>query len=279
MTNTPGEMSSPYSFQPVQQKTVYSDCPCCGYKNALATTQKNGRTLYHCHAGCTQNSLWRAIRDPEPRLPTSEPFRQSKDCSNFIRYLWDTSLLACGTTVETYLRNRQIVSITPPSLRWLPNHPHTPSNTRWPVMLAAVVSADGELRALHRTYLNPNGSGKAAVDQPKKSLGPIRGYSCHLGEAGEDLAVSEGIETGLSFQLVTGIPTWAALNAGNLRSLILPPLPIASFVTIAADADEPGLKAAEDAAARWRMDGRHVRIVAPPRAGLDFNDMLIKASL
>ena len=140
-------------------------------------------------------------------------------------------------------------------------------------MLAAVVSADGELRALHRTYLNSDGSGKAAVDQPKKSLGPIRSYSCHLGEAGEDLAVSEGIETGLSFQLATGIPTWAALNAGNVRNLILPPLPIASFVTIAADADEPGLKAAEDAAAR-RPERDELGVLDPPAAGQLLDDEL-----
>ena len=145
-------------------------------------------------------------------------------------------------------------------------------------MLGAVVSVDGELRALHRTYLDASGSGKAPVEPAKMSLGKIFGLSCHLGEPHEELAVSEGIETGLSFQLASGIPTWAALNTGGMRSLLLPPLPVASFVTIAADADEPGMKAAEEAAARWRLDGRHVRIVAPPR-GLDFNDMLIKASL
>jgi phage/plasmid primase-like uncharacterized protein len=226
-----------------------------------------------------QNSLWLAIRGVEPRLPINEPRPPLKDPAAFIRYLWDTSLIAPGTMVENYLRSRQIEGIVPASIRWLPNHPHTPTGTKWPVMLAAVATADGELRALHRTYLNAKGAGKAPIDPAKMTLGPVRGLSCHLGNAGEELAISEGIETGLSFQLSTGIPTWAALNTGGIRSLILPPLPRASFITIAADADEPGLTAAERAAKCWRADGRHVRIVSPPKAGLDFNDMLIKAKL
>jgi phage/plasmid primase-like uncharacterized protein len=261
------------------KETVYCDCPCCGYKNALAITERKGRALYHCHAGCTQQSLWRVIRDQEPRLPVAEPCRQFSDATAFVRYLWDTSLPAAGTTVEAYLRSRQIEGLLPPSLRSLPNHPHSPTGKKWPVMLAAVVDADGKLRALHRTYLRSDGSGKADVEPAKMTLGSIRGFSSHLGDAGEELAVAEGIETGLSFQLSTGIPTWAALNTGGMRTLLLPPRPLASFVTIAADADEPGLKAAEAAAARWRADGRHVRIVTPPKPGLDFNDMLNKAGL
>jgi hypothetical protein len=147
------------------------------------------------------------------------------------------------------------------------------------MMLSAVVTADGELKALHRTYLNTDGSGKAPVEPAKMTLGSVRGFSCHLGNASEELAISEGIETGLSFQLASGIPTWAALNTGGMCTLLLPPMPLASFVTIAADSDEPGVHAAGAAASRWRLEGRHVRVVTPPREGLDFNDMLLKASL
>jgi putative DNA primase/helicase len=84
------------------------------------------------------------------------------------------------------------------------------------------------------------------------------------------MAVSEGIETGLSFQQATGIPTWAALSAGGMKRLVLPLE--AREVLIAADADEVGLQAATEAAARWHAEGRRVRIVKPPE-GLDFNEL------
>ena len=85
-----------------------------------------------------------------------------------------------------------------------------------------------------------------------------------------EIAVSEGIETGLSFMQATGIPTWATLSAGGIKKLLLPP--DAREVLIAADADEVGLKAAEAAAARWHAEGREVRMVKPPE-GVDFNDL------
>ena len=63
------------------------------------------------------------------------------------------------------------------------------------------------------------------------------------------MAVSEGIETGLSFMQATEIPTWAALSAGGLQALLLPPE--VREVLIAADRDLVGLNAAQIAAARW----------------------------
>jgi DNA primase len=46
-------------------------------------------------------------------------------------------------------------------------------------------------------------------------------------------------------------------------------------VIVLADGDDPGEKAARDAALRWSREGRRVRIARPPR-GMDFNDMLLR---
>jgi len=124
-------------------------------------------------------------------------------------------------------------------------------------------------------YLALDGTAKAPVEPPKMTLGPIGSFSCHLADANTNLAVSEGIETALSVQLVADIPTWAALSAGGMRKLILPPIPLALFVIITADADAVGIKSAQIAASRWRAEGRHVRILVPPRPGTDFNDVLL----
>ena len=261
--------------------TTYSDCPNCGYKNALAVTRSKGRTLFHCHAGCPQDVLWRAISGHEPReaFPLVVTSQRPNGAQEYARLIWRNSLPPAGTIVERYLRKREITGGIPSSLRYLPEHLHSPTGTNWPVMLASVVDAAGEVKAVHRTYLSKDCPGKAPVQPSRMTLGAVAGFSCHLAAADEKLAVAEGIETALSFQLMTGIPTWAALSAGGIRALRLPLLPVAQFVTIAADADQPGMRAAEFAAERWRAEGRKVRVMLPPRSGLDFNDLLIGAKL
>ncbi len=255
-------------------QTVYGDCPNCGYTKALAITRTGERMLFHCHAGCAQDELWRTVHGHEPPVAAPGERRQigCGTTSNFILSMWKQSQPALGTVVETYLANRGIVGSVA-SIRFFPDHLHRPTGTNWPVMLAAVTDCSGRLHAVHRTYLAPDGSGKAPVQPAKMSLGPVGGLSCHLAAPGTHLAVAEGIETGLSVQHATGIPTWAALSAGGMRNLILPKLPHATFVTIAADADQVGIHSAQFAAERWISEGRKVRIVLP-KLGKDFNDVL-----
>ena len=142
-------------------------------------------------------------------------------------------------------------------------------------MIAAVTRWPGDdVVAVHRTFLTVGGTAKADVAPAKMTLGPIGGGAVRLGSVGARLAVTEGIETGLSVLLAIGTPTWAALSTGGIRKLVLPPLPMAASVTIAADNDAPGLSAAHDAATRWHAEGRRVWIATPTRSGQDFNDVI-----
>ncbi|MDX9690648.1 MAG: toprim domain-containing protein [Alphaproteobacteria bacterium] len=261
-----------------QGRTICRDCPCCGYKNALAVTVKDGRELSHCFVGCSQADLMAALRGHGPAIQSERiaPVKSTASLVAYIEKLWSESLPTIGTPVEAYLRWRGI-EILPSSLRFLPRHIHKPTGQYFPVMLAAAMDWAGKIYALHRTYLLPDGKGKAPVTPAKMTLGAVGGLSCHLAPAGEELAISEGIETGLSVQQATRIPTWAALSAGGIRNLILPPLPLASSVIIAADADPVGLRAAHDAARLWREQGRMARIAIPP-SGKDFNDILIQGA-
>lgn len=261
------------------RRVNYSDCPNCGYKGALSVTVKDGQELFHCHAGCPQESLWRVIRDERPLTyqPAPETHRRvNLDSLPYIQKLWKQGLPAAGSPVEIYLATRGLMGLIPPALRFLPDHPHKPTNTHWPVMLAAVTDANGRLQAIHRTYLARNGKGKAPVEPAKMTLGPMGGYACHLAPAEEKLAVTEGIETALSVSGATELSTWAALSAGGIQNLILPSLPLASEVVICADHDANGCGqvAARTAATRWRDEGRRVRIALPPDPGTDFNDLL-----
>jgi len=93
------------------------------------------------------------------------------------------------------------------------------------------------------------------------------------------LGLAEGIETGLSvMQACPDLPVWAALAAGNLAQVILPP-EVARIVILADhDREGAGIRAAERAAARHHAEGRRVWIAMPERAGEDFNDLLQRTS-
>lgn len=270
-------------FSPSQHpsRTTYSDCPACGYKQALSVTVKDGNSLYHCHGGCTQDELWRVIggKEPQQYQPTPEPRQRvaNESAKAYALDLWHSSLSGHDGLVPVYLASRGLVGLVPGAIRFLPDHPHKPSGTRWPVMLSGITDAAGTIQAVHRTYLARDGKGKAPVEPAKMTLGAVGGFAVHLGEVGEKLIVAEGIETALSVQQSTGIPAWSAISAGGMRQLILPPLPLASEIIIAADADSVGIKSAQDAAARWRREGRTVRIAMPPD-GKDFNDVLQEAA-
>ena len=94
--------------------------------------------------------------------------------------------------------------------------------------------------------------------------------------AGEWLAITEGIETALAVATSCRHPElWAALSAGGMRALVLPP--DVTHVLICADHDASGVgqRAAHNAAERWLAEGRRVRIAMPPELGTDMADVLL----
>ncbi len=108
-------------------------------------------------------------------------------------------------------------------------------------------------------------------------LGMICGSAVQLTPPGETLVIGEGIETSLSVHQATGLPTWAALSASMFEPLVLPELPLAKKVVIAADNDDggTGLETARRARELWRSQGRKVFIATPP-PGKDCNDELLE---
>lgn len=266
-------------------------CPNCGYRG-FSADDREGKTLVKCHAGgCSQadviaalrkQGLWGgsgvggAPRERVARTPATEKVDDAQR-TEWARQVWKKTKLAAGTPVETYLRARGYHGQLPRALRFHPNLKHKDGPQGHPAMVAAVLKGSN-LVAVHRTYLQPDGGGKAGLSDDKLSLGPIGGgavylYNGPLPHSGE-LMVSEGIETGLAAMQATGIPTWAALSAGGIRKLILPPLEFAPKIIIAADHDRAGLEAAQAAARRWHAEGRRVTIAKPPKEGEDFADMI-----
>jgi putative DNA primase/helicase len=247
----------------------------------------DGKILLHCHAGCGQErvitalqarGLWKGngLSQPKCVAPSaaggSRPHLDGSKRTDAALAIWQAGGLAGGTAVETYLASRGLRLTVPQSIRFHGGLKH-PSCGIWPAMLALVTSgSDDAQQAIHRTFLAPDGSGKAPVDPQKMMLGPCRGGAVKLAPAGEVLMVGEGIETCLAAVQATGMPAWAALSTSGLRALDLPD--IVQDVIVLADGDDGGEAAARDAALRWKREGRRVRIARPPR-GLDFNDIVL----
>jgi putative DNA primase/helicase len=268
-------------------------CPLHGGRSLTLRDGNDGRVLVWCFGGCDSRDVLAELRrrglldgrSTEYRLPSART-RQRDDLARTARALtiWREARPAVGTIVESYLRSRGILlDAWPAALRFHPRCPRPRDETGnfrlpLPAMVAMVDHVQRGPVAVHATYLRPDGSGKADIpkEQQKAAFGPIKGGAVRLGIlcAGEWLAIGEGIETTLSVATACGMPGWAALSVGGMRSLVLPREAMLLIICADHDASGVGERTARDAAARWLGEGRHVKLALPPRAGLDFNDIL-----
>lgn len=249
-------------------------CPACGYKGGLTLSEREGRPLWWCASCRDQEAVGKALLgDAAPARPNdaaeAAPRPDRRGAARAMAELGFRSPF-----IDAYWASRGGRMRVPPAapLLYLPSAKH-PSGKRLPCMLALLHDLAGELVAVHRTFLAPGGAGKAAVEPVRMTLGDVRGAAVRLHPAAPHLVVGEGIETTLAASELLKLPAWAATSAGNLAdSLALPPE--VREVTIAADNDAPGRRAAKAAAARWRAEGRAVRVAIPDKPGADFNDVL-----
>ncbi len=189
--------------------------------------------------------------------------------------IWKDCKPATGTLVEIYLASRGIVlPEIPASLRFHPNLKHSDTGLYFPAMVGYVQGPDRSFKGIHRTYLKPDGSGKANVAKAKKMAGDCFGGYLRLCAAQAEMCIAEGIETSLSVMQASEMPTWAALSEGNLGA---PLPPIVKSVIICADNDTKDKnntkRRLDHATASHAARGCRVRIAWPP-VGQDFNDLL-----
>ncbi len=260
-------------------------CPIHGGRSLLVRDGEAGHILVFCHGGCEARDLLSELRrsgllgGPSENYQ-SPPMRRDDRPDEAARTapalaVWRETRPADGTVVESYLANRGLLLPSPRCLRFHPGCPH-PSGRRLPAMVALVEHSERGPVGVHRTYLRSDGSGKAAVETTKASLGRIAGGAVQLAtiQPGRWTLIAEGIETALSVGQSCGLVAWAALSAGGIRNLVLPAE--ARMVLICADNDSNGVgqRDANAAAERFLAEGRRVRIALPPISGLDFNDIV-----
>jgi hypothetical protein len=253
-------------------------CPGCGYASGFTLRAKEGRAVWWCAScGSDRDRLTAAVlgRVADTPLPSRTAHAEDPTPRTAAGMrLWNASHPAAGSPAAAYLAARGLMLPDGEALRWISEAPHAPSGTRGSCMVALVTDASGHPRAVHRTWLAPGGTGKAALDPPRMTLGPVGGGAVRLGRwrPGVPLVIGEGIETSLAAGVILGAPAWAALSAGNLARA---PLPDGlTHLLIAADADPPGLRAAWAAADAFAARGLQVEVLTPDADGADFNDLL-----
>jgi hypothetical protein len=183
-------------------------------------------------------------------------------------WLWSQRKPIAGSIAETYLRARCITCALPPTLAFLP--PTKPEHH--PAMIAAfalvdepepgILGAPRNVQAVHLTLLKSDGSGKAEVEKPKLVVGSPAALPIILAPANNllGLAVTEGIEDGLTAHQATGLGVWVAGSAGRMPALAnLVPTYI-ECVTIFAHADEAGQRGARELAEALHRRGIEVII-------------------
>jgi len=182
------------------------------------------------------------------------------------RRVWCAAQDPHGTPVEAYLRHRGVRLPDEPVIRWHPACPRTGGPL--PAMVAMMTCpVTGQPTGIHRTFLLPDGSSKALMDKPKMMLGRA-GLIRLASPCTEGLGIAEGVETALAAMQVIGWgPVWAAGSCGAIQRL--PVLPYT--LTVFADSDGPGVRAARVCAARWADAGREALIHIPPD-GTDWAD-------
>jgi len=215
----------------------------------------------------------RAKAKAEAAKRDAEEAAEAKCKAARARELWRSAVPIAGTLAETYLRGRAIEGPYPPSLRYLAGHRQPYTGLVLPCMVAAVQAPDGAIVGVQRTWLAPDGNGKARLRDPRLPLGDFRACAVRLGPIdGTGWGVCEGTETGLSVQRLFGISgIWCALGTGNMPN-IEPPAHV-DVVTIFADNGPPGQQWAAKAAEALHEKGRAVMTRKPPAPFGDFNSL------
>ena len=209
---------------------------------------------------------------PNPAKPAKAPVGSSQAA----RRLHAGSQPMSGSLVEVYLRGRGITHLRDlTALRFHPRCYHRPDGRNsletWPAMISTVTDLSGHVTGVHRTWLARDGSSKAPLVSPRRSMGRLLGNGVRFGAVGEALAAGEGIETVLSVrQALPHLPMMSALSSGHLGAIEFPPG--LQRLYILRDPDPAGDAAVNRLNQRAQEVGIEAVVVSPQLG--DFNDDL-----
>ena len=277
-------------------KNKHGPCPICTSTDNFRWDNKEGSGSYICTCGAGKGmDLAMAYTGKDFRecaslidgmvgnLKVESPKPEMSDAKrrDILRDTYKaTQPVEAGDLVHWYLESRCVEDlIYPPALRFAPKLRDGQGGIR-PCMVAMVgVPGQEKPVSMHRTFLAPDGSGKAEMEAPRKMMpGDLPDGACvMLSEyTGGPLGIAEGIETAMSASAIFKMPVWATISTA-IMSKWMPPEGCTE-VSIFADNDAKygGQMAAYTAAHRMAVKGISVTVHVPPKAGEDWNDIHIR---
>lgn len=199
------------------------------------------------------------------RKPERQP--APRNSAEAARRLFAAAHPITGTPGEFYLRDMRAITcpLSVPALRYHPRCYHLTETGRMelPAIIAAITDNAGDITGVQRLYLAPDGSDKAAIEEPKRSLGNVLGNAIRIGNAADALAAGEGLETMLSIRSLLPHMPVAACTSANHLALFTPP-PGLKRLYIAHDHGRAGVAAAEQLRAVATAAGVAVRLLTTP---------------
>ena len=220
----------------------------------------------------------RPVSSTRDDTPNSQP--AERPAAERARRLFRMTQPFSGTLADSYLRQRGILRASlHPALRFQPSCYYrdlvSGRTSRYPALIAAVTDQAGTVTGVHRTWLDPDGDGKARVDDPRRALGGLLGNAVrfHFPVHGlvPVMAAGEGLESMLSLShVMPGMPMVSALTANHLAAF-RPPTGCRRLY-VAADADAAGRHGIEGLSGRAQALGILPLVLAPELG--DFNEDL-----
>jgi hypothetical protein len=262
------------AFKKNRTTWIEAPCPRCGGTDRFAAKRDGG---FHCRVcgahgsgpidliaflhGLDAKQDFRRIveiitgtiqADNVSLKPSSPKAADDLKARRLAAWLWSMRRPAARTIVEGYLRVRGYHGALPATLGFLPAWRDRP-----PAMITAFGIPDepepGILApmqgpvAIHRTFLKPDGGGKATIkindkEISKQVIGRPGGLPIVIAPPNDllGLAITEGIEDALTAHQATGLGAWAAYSSSNMPKLADKVPDYIEVVTIFAHDDKAG---------------------------------------
>lgn len=274
----------------------HGPCPSCGGTDRFRWDNRNADGGYICSRCGSGNGFdmlklikgWdfaTAAREVDAVVGNVKPDPPQKKLDEatrvrLLRELWAAGVsIASDNPAARYLGNRRLdLPRNRKALRFVESCPipKLHGGGQAPAMIGLVTDGAGQPVNIHRTFLKPDGSGKADMEQPRAMMpGNIPdGSAIRLTPVADELGIAEGIETALAATRLFDVPTWAAVNEVMLGKWF-PPEGVRRVVIFGDnDANFVGNSAAFSLAKRLHAQQCEVVVRLPECEGSDWADDL-----